>query len=339
MRSGASEQIISPPHSHYLQHAEWAAVRRRYDWQTHQIGLATPDGEQPVTVYKRRVTPIGRLAYAPYCLPVLGVEQVDENLERMRVAMTDCFAVIVEPQQLERDTDRDVLRNIGLKRAFPAGIQNLSSLFIDLGRSEDDIFGRFTKEKRYNVRKAEKRGVLIRELEPGPDAFNLIYAFKQATIERAGHYYRPKKFMYEMWDEFARAGKLRVFVAYHQDRPVSGVAVLHDGWQAWSRDSGSLREGSSLGAPSYMQWEVMKALKKSAVERYDLCGIRPADQRDPSNPRYGIFRYKSGFAPEGIEDYCGPYDLVLEPRRYAAWLRWKGLYLRWSMSITKNYFF
>lgn len=329
--------IISPPHSHYLQHGQWAAVRARHDWAAQSIDLQTPSGEQAVTIYTRKVQPIGTLGYIPYCLPVLSPADAKVNLDRIKETCRDCFAVIIEPQQLKNTVNESELHRLGLKRTWMGGIQNLSTLIVDLTKSEDEIMAAFTKEKRYNVRKAEKRGVVVRELPADEKAFDIIWKFKELTIERSGHYYRPKDFMYDVWSTFASANKARVFVAYQEEKPVSAVLALHDDWQAWSRDSGSLREANSLGAPSYMQWEVMRALKSSGIERYDLCGIRPEDQRDPDNPRYGIFRYKSGFNPDGIEDYCGPYDFVLSSAKYAVWQRAKGLYLRFA--ARRNYFF
>lgn len=332
-------EVVNPPHSHYLQHSEWAAVRAKYDWQSRSLQLATTAGEQPVTVYNRAIKPIGMLAYIPYCLPVFGGSQVKNNLERLREGLADCFAVTIEPQQLASSVDGPDLEALGLKRLWPAGIQNISTVIVDLNRPEEEIFASFTKEKRYNVRKAERRGVVVREVPTDQSGFDLVYSFKLETIGRSDHYYRPKQFIYDVWGSFAEAGKARIFVAEHDGQPVSAVLVLHDDYQAWSRDSGSLREANSLGAPSLMQWEAMKAIRGLGIKRYDLCGIRPPGQREPSNPRYGIFRFKSGFSEAGIEDYCGPYDLVINKPKYELWKRTRGLHMKITQKRTQNYFF
>ena len=41
---------------------------------------------------------------------------------------------------------------------------------------------------------------------------------------------------------------------------------------------------------------------------------------DPEDMRYGIGKFKRGFTKE-VTDWVGAFDLVIHPRRYAAWQR------------------
>jgi lipid II:glycine glycyltransferase (peptidoglycan interpeptide bridge formation enzyme) len=69
--------------------------------------------------------------------------------------------------------------------------------------------------------------------------------------------------------------------------------------------------------PNYLlQWEMIKWAKESGCTLYDFRGI--SGDLDPSNPLYGLYRFKKGFNGSYTE-FIGEFDLVFDALMYKLW--------------------
>jgi lipid II:glycine glycyltransferase (peptidoglycan interpeptide bridge formation enzyme) len=320
---------------HYLQDDEWAEVRRSFDWQSNQVAL--PDQEK-LRIYRRQTFLAGKVGYSPLCLPIF-----DKNLEANIKALSDKFSkelsfIRLEPEQLADSVDIKLLQKQGLIRPRKTKIQYQSTVEIDLKPSIEDILASFSKDTRYNIRKAEKRGVELEVIDPSSENLQRLYDFKIITSDRSGHYLRPKNFLLKFWGDLISANKAKMFEAKHEGETVAMMLITTNKDRSWNIASGSLRTKRSLAAPALMHWFVMQELKKDGVQRYDMAGISPPKIRqNKDHAMSGVDAFKTGFGQQYVRDYVGCYDLVFDRKKYDLWCKIETRYTQLYGKLTKKY--
>lgn len=187
-------------------------------------------------------------------------------------------------------------------------IQPSSTSFLDLTLSQEDLLKKMAQKTRYNIRLAEKRGVLVSKLDKSnhdyekhfTDFYNLI----SLTSKRDKFFIHSKKYYRDLVDdEFICLFEARkdgillsagLFSFYNQT-----VTYLH------GASSNKMRE---LMAPHLLQWEIIKIAKNSGYKYYDFYGVD--DKKWP-----GVSRFKKGFSGQ-IYSYPGTFDLVFKRGAY-----------------------
>ena len=319
--------------AHYLQGESWAAAREAVDWRSRVVTTS----EGGVRIYTRKIPLVGTIGYAPLCLPILGKNAL-LNIKAITDTCDDLFAVRIEPEQDVNTIDTQAIKQQGIIRPKKSKIQYQSTIEIKLDQSEDDLLASFSKGMRYNIRKADKRGVKIVPVPANEANLATLYDFKTVTSERADHYLRPRAFLMDFWGRLAANDQAVLLRVEHESELVAiGLSAI-EGNRAWNIATGSLRTKRSLAAPALMHWEMMKQLKQRNISRYDLTGISPpAVRADKSNPMNGVDSFKVGFGEQYIHDYPGTFDLVLNKSHYNRWAQIEQYYVRVKTKLSGKY--
>jgi peptidoglycan pentaglycine glycine transferase (the first glycine) len=193
-----------------------------------------------------------------------------------------------------------------------------ATIIVDLRPDESTLLASFKPKSRYNIRLAQRRGVIVKPVPLERESIDTMYALMASTRDRAGFTLRSKEYFSGYWRLHAAAGQGQLFFASLGDEVLAGVFATFIGTKAWYKDGGSTKEHSAVMAPHLLQWEVMRWLRARGVESYDLVAVPPAAELNPSHPLFGLYRFKSGFS-ERITEYVGTWDLPISRRRYAAW--------------------
>jgi lipid II:glycine glycyltransferase (peptidoglycan interpeptide bridge formation enzyme) len=225
----------------------------------------------------------------------------------------------------------------GLRKAAD-DIQPPATVIVDLRPAEDEILAAMKPKTRYNVRLAEKRGVMV---EAGTAAdMDRWYALYRETGDRdriAIHslaYYRG---LFEAAAARAAAGQLaptvKLLLAKADGRMLAGNIVLF-----W-RTSAVYLTGASSGEqrnlmPTYaLQWAAMRMAKAAGCESYDLYGCPPA--ADESHPMFGLYQFKTGFSP-AVTERWGTWDAPLCRPLYGAYAAAERLRMWWYRVARKR---
>jgi lipid II:glycine glycyltransferase (peptidoglycan interpeptide bridge formation enzyme) len=193
-----------------------------------------------------------------------------------------------------------------------------ATIIVDLRPDEDAMLASFKPKTRYNIRLAQRRGVIVEPVTLGSASIDAMYSLMASTRDRAGFTLRSKEYFAGYWRLHAAAGQGQLFFASLDGQVLAGVFATYIGKKAWYKDGGSTKEHAAVMAPHLLQWEVMRWLKARGVEAYDLVAVPPAADLNPTHPLYGLYRFKSGFS-ERITEYVGTWDLPIRRSRYAAW--------------------
>ncbi len=319
---GRWDELVSanPDGGDPLQGRAFAETKAQFGFKPF-YGLLDAAGKQTAVLYLTRpVWGLGELKYVPKGPGTVTPDQYSEFITANKADAGNAFVIKSEPQILKSPEAEQALGKLGLVKVRDIQFNQTATVLVDLRPSEDEILASFRQKTRYNVRYAEKHGVLIEAAEASDANLKQMYALMQATRDRAGFYLRSYDYFETFWKLHAQAGSGQLFFAKYEGKVLAGDFVTFLGKKGLYKDGGSTREHSNLQAPYLLQWEVMRFLKNKGVEFYDLHGVPPADRLDDeSHPLHSLVLFKTGFNSE-VTEYVGTWDLPLSSK-YGLWTK------------------
>jgi lipid II:glycine glycyltransferase (peptidoglycan interpeptide bridge formation enzyme) len=311
--------VANPDGGQILQSRAWGEFKRAHRWSPRYL-ISEADTPLAVLVLRHAVPSLGELGYIPKGPGVAAVDQLGLVIDELRDSAGRAFAIKIEPEIEQSEPAVRALRGIGLEKSRHDVQISRATIIVDLRPDEDALLASFKPKCRYNIRLAQRHGVIV---EPVPlDAVSIatMYDLMASTRDRAGFTLRSREYFSGYWRLHAAAGQGQLFFASLDGTVLAGVFATHMGTKAWYKDGGSTKEQAAVMAPHLLQWEVMRWLKERGVGAYDLVAVPPADQLTQDHPLFGLYRFKSGFSAR-ITEYVGTWDLPIRRSRYAAWDR------------------
>jgi peptidoglycan pentaglycine glycine transferase (the first glycine) len=198
----------------------------------------------------------------------------------------------------------------------PEQIQYRNTVISDLTPNEDVLFAKMKPKWRYNIRLAERKGVVVRD--GTPDEMPSFYAMYAETGQRDGFLVRPFHYYQGIWERFLRAGLAHMLLAEVEGRPVAGLILFRFGPTAWYFYGASTARARELMPNHALQWAALRWAKAQGCVRYDWWGA--PDELDEKDPMWGVYRFKQGF---GGEYTCriGAWDYPINRPLYWAYMR------------------
>ena len=198
--------------------------------------------------------------------------------------------------------------------AIPSpAVQPSTTLYLDLRRSDDDLFVAMHPKMRYNIRLAERHGVVVRAVLPPVNggSFSAFWRLLEDTSRRDGFRLHPAEYYRILFEIQSPEFSNTLFVAEAGGEPVAAAIVncYRPSGTAVYLHGGSSREHRALMAPHLLHWRVIQYLKERSFTAYDLGGI---DEVRWS----GITRFKRGFGG-GPHQFPPSSDYVFRPYAYA----------------------
>jgi len=213
---------------------------------------------------------------------------------------------------------------------------------LDLTKSEEELLKNMHPKTRYNIRIAQKHGVMVKE-ENSDEAFEAYLKLTKATTNRQGFYSHTENYHRKMWKTLQggrQKGKgesskneltAHLLIAYYKNIPVTTwiLFVFRDTlYYPYGASSSEYRE---VMASNLMMWEAIRFGKKLGLKTFDMWGSL-GEHPDLKDPWYGFHRFKQGYEPKLVE-FVGSYDLVIHPLAYQIYkiadkLRWLLLRLK-----------
>jgi lipid II:glycine glycyltransferase (peptidoglycan interpeptide bridge formation enzyme) len=192
-------------------------------------------------------------------------------------------------------------------------IQYRHTIVSDLRPDEDALLAAMKPKWRYNVRLAERRGVVVR---PGAAAdLPAFYAMYVETGARDGFLVRPFTYYRAIWERLLAGGLAHLLLAELEGTPIAGLILFRFGPTAWYFYGASTSRDRELMPNHALQWAAMRWAKSLGCTRYDWWGA--PDALDESDPMWGVYRFKQGFGGE-LVPWIGAWDYPVSPLLY--WL-------------------
>jgi len=206
-----------------------------------------------------------------------------------------------------------------------------TTFWIDLTKSEDELLKSFSSKTRYNIRLAEKKGVVVKE-DNSDEAFEAYLKLQKETATRDKFYAHNEKYHRLMWKHLKGTIAHLLTATYNKEIVTAWIVFAHDGFLYYPYGA-STHKYKNVMASNLMMWEAIKFGKKKNLKTFDLWGREPGK---------GFTKFKEGYNPEVIE-FLGTWDLVTNWPKYILYrkaekLRWFILRLKANLGLTKYSF-
>ncbi|MFI5240998.1 MAG: lipid II:glycine glycyltransferase FemX [Microgenomates group bacterium] len=193
-----------------------------------------------------------------------------------------------------------------------------TSFWIDLTLSEEDLLKSFSSKTRYNIRLAQKRGVVVTE-DNSEKAFEKYLSLTKETSKRQGFYAHTERYHRLMWKFLKTSGIAHLLTASYQGEIITTwiLFVWHD--FLYYPYGASTERYKEVMANNLMMWEAIKFGKQLNLKTFDLWGREEGT---------GFTRFKEGYNPRVVE-FIGTWDLITMPLLY--WIYKVAESIRWFL--------
>jgi peptidoglycan pentaglycine glycine transferase (the first glycine) len=337
--------ISQLPNPHLLQTWEWSQVKAKYGWEPMPFVWGSEyDGHEPVAVamvLKKQIISKGFAAH----LCILYIPKgplLDWSDESLRKRVLDNLQAFAKKQgAIFVKCDPDVVLGTGIPNTETDSpneaskivvsdlqarnwkyssdqIQFKNTVFIDLTVTEEEMLARMKQKTRYNVRLAEKKGILVRV--GTLDDLPMLYKMYAETSVRDGFVIRDEGYYRTVWETFMSLTGSQVstfqpsnlpacepLIAEVDGQPVAAIFVFCFAKRAYYI-YGMSRDSHREKMPTYLlQWEAMKRAKTNGCTIYDLWGA--PDEFNESDSMWGVYRFKEGLGGQVVRT-LGAYDFA-----------------------------
>lgn len=225
-----------------------------------------------------------------------------------------CVFIKIEPNSLQ-SSHRPSAIGYHLRPARP--IFAPQTVFLNLDQSEDEILKKMQPKTRYNLRLAEKHGVIVEERNDEVALAEFIRLQKE-TAERQGFFIHPDNYYRTCFQALSPKGLAHLLIATQptavsRESPATLAAwfLFRYGETLYYPYGASDHRYRNLMASNLMMWSAIKLGRKMGLKIFDLWGAT----KDTADPWYGFTRFKLGFGGV-LLDFAPAYDLVINPHLY-----------------------
>lgn len=163
------------------------------------------------------------------------------------------------------------------------------TIHINLTKSEKQILKEMHSKTRYNIKIAQKRGVIV---EDSSDINAFITLWSKSALLR-GMWLPQKKEIKSLWQAFGK--KAHILLAKKDSQIVAGILLICTPEIAYYMYAGSSSLGKKLFAPTLLSWEAFKLAKSLDCKVFDFEGIYDSRYHSQTKSWQGFTRFKEGF--------------------------------------------
>ena len=305
--------------NHPLQSVSWEQARKKMGIET----LRIVDGKNTFQLTFHKIPYIDyKIGYLPRsAMPAKKIlNQLYEYGKRNKVIFIkiEPYSPAVIPSEATEGSEvegskKEISRLASLARNDKRIIKSPHPLFptwtqiLDLTKSEEELLKNMHSKTRYNIRLAEKKGVVVKEEsnDNGFETFARLYFETTKRQKYFGHDYRYHKIV---WSNLK--GKIsHILVAYYNNIPLAAYELFYLDGIIYYVYGGTSEQFRNLMASNLLMWEAIKLGKRLGAKKFDMWGSLPPDY-DYNHPWSGFTRFKEGYGTKFVE-FIGSYDLVI----------------------------
>ncbi len=283
---------------------EYARYMEMLGWQVAQVYRVSRIVNR---VYVRKIPLFGNVAKLQRPSFVPTTRELDIIAKKNKLV-----ALYLEPLSTEHCL---LLTKAGFAKARTCFLP-AKTIQIDLTKSEKELLSEMKPKTRYNIRLAQKRGVVVKSSHDIESFVSLWHS----SARRRGMFLGQKKEIESLWRAFGPNATLLFALkqndsyANHVEGPtviLGGILMLRTGTTAYYMYAASTKTGNKLFAPTLVAWEAIKLAKSSKCKIFDFEGIY--DERYPQTKKWkGFTRFKEGFGGKTVT-YPGTFVKYYNP--------------------------
>jgi peptidoglycan pentaglycine glycine transferase (the first glycine) len=311
-----------------LQSYEWGELKEKQGWKA--IRLVVKQQARITAVAQMLIRSVAgglfSIAYVPRGPLVDWTDKETTtallNALHLKARQHKAICLRIEPPLLNAPDKHELLQSYGFQPVKHTN-QPRCSMVVDLPADMDDLLMALPSSTRYNIRKSQRKGVII---DVGTqDDLATFYNLMETTGERSNFPIRAPELYEQEWRIFSQLGQARLFVARYEDTAIAAQMPFYFGEHAATFHAGSLNEYRNLKAGYLMMWTAMCWAREQGCRTFDLWGI-PDEvgeltargepiPKEKTGGLWGVYYYKQAFDGRVVY-YVGTYDYVYSPLPY-----------------------
>jgi len=299
--------------THPLQSWEWGDARRKMGIETLRLGEFSKDQLENVfqiTFHKIPYTGC-KIGYLPRSVwpSKKTLEFIAEYCKKNNVIFVKIepylFKSEIKNQKSEIHSKFQILNS--KHPLFPQWSQ-----IINLNKTEDELLRSMHPKTRYNIRLAQKKGVIVKEMsdEKGFEIFSELYF---DTCKRQKYFGHTPRYHKVIWDALKK-NIAHILIAFYNDIPLAAYELFYFDNALYYPYGGTSLEYRNVMAANLLMWEAIKLGKKLGALYFDMWGSL-APQYEESHPWSGFTRFKEGYGGKFVQ-FSGSFDLIINPIGY-----------------------
>ncbi len=311
------EYLQTCDEANFLQSIEWGAANERVGHTVIRGGVIDDGvivaGWQGIIKNAKR----GRYLEVPGgpLMDWTNAALVKKCLEQLKGAGKKhrCVFIRIRPQIGEGDIAHTQLEALGLRRA-PFHLHAEHTNILDLTQSEDELLAGMRRQTRYEVRAADKKGVVV-SWQSSAAAVGEFFQVQADTAKRQGFIPPSREFLAAQVAAFG--DNARIYRAEKDGMLLNLALVILSGNEADYFEAASTPEARQYPGAYAVQWRAIRDAKAVGKTRYNFWGVAYTD--DPNHRFAGVTTFKRGFGGRDAT-YMPAYDIVLRPKYLMTWL-------------------
>jgi lipid II:glycine glycyltransferase (peptidoglycan interpeptide bridge formation enzyme) len=292
------------PAANLLQSHAWGEVQARAGWETRRLEVQTSGGVLPISAL---VTPVGLGGFSRIYVP-RGPVCAPPDQAAFREAMQALLELGRERRALALEVEVPWAEG-----SLPPGHpwlewepvhprQPLATVEVDLRREPDSILASFHSKTRYNIRLAERGGVVVREDATIEELIGCI----RVTEARQGIHLPSSRHLAAVAEQLGQA--VHILAAEVEGEVVAAILTASFAGQTIYLYGGATSRHRERMPNQLLQWRAMLLARAEGCHGYDLWGIPENDE--PDHPWRGLAQFKRGFGGRQIR-YAGARSMQL----------------------------
>lgn len=336
-----SKEDLNKVASHPLQTYEWGEFREKTGVEVIRIGFYEKN-----TILEGFQMTIHKIPHLPWTIgyipkSALPTKEMMEQLYSLGKKY-NCIFVQIEPnckKELGEKSLQALLQNTQVTlRESAHPLFTKYTFQLDLTPSENELLQHMHHKTRYNIRIAQKHGVVVKE-EVSDEAFRAYLSLTQETTNRQRFYAHSPTYHRLMWQVLGKQKKqhglsAHLFIAYYTP-PGQTESIPLTAWMLFKfKDALYYPYGASSShykevmSSNLMMWETILFGKRLGLKVFDMWGAL-GENPNKQDSWYGFHKFKMGYGPKHTE-FIGSFDIVINPFRYELYkiankLRWQLL--------------
>lgn len=297
----------------FLQSGFWGEFKSKHGWIPFALEYEVLGKKYPLLVLVRKLGKIIPISYIPHAPVIPEGEDIEQFLAILswelqgELPLGNLFIRYDLPFGTTGENIFPTPLSSPLKKAI-LDIQPPDTTILDITNDKDDLLAAMHKKTRYNIKLAEKKGVII--TEENIDQLDKWYDLYRTTAQRDKIALHPKSYylkllqLAEEWE--GKAPVFKIYFAKHEEELLAGIIVAQFGECATYLYGASSNQKRNLMPAYLLQWRAILDAKEAGMKSYDFFGIPP--ENNPDHPMHGLYRFKTGFGGEILHRYgCWDY--------------------------------
>lgn len=226
-----------------------------------------------------------------------------------------CSFIRFRPQVVETAVSATLLSKI-TATVSPMHLTADLTLQLDITKTEEELLAQMRKNTRYEVRKAEKEGIVIK-ISQDTVKIAEFYTHQMALAQKHNFVPFSKQFLEEQFSAFASDNQVALIESYKDDQLLAAAFVIFYNGEAVYHYGISTPANGHLPGAYAVQWAAIKEAKQRGCTRYNFWGVAP--EGNTSHRFAGVSLFKRGFGGDEVA-YLPAHDIPLSAGYGMTWI-------------------